>query len=72
MYPYNEEVAWQRLKDVQREMENSRLLAEQGPPALGRLAVRLGRWVWAMVEAGRRSRSVDRLREEPGSAKDAA
>ncbi|MFI5281675.1 MAG: hypothetical protein ACHQ0J_00925 [Candidatus Dormibacterales bacterium] len=28
MYPYaNEEVAWQRLQDLQREMENSRRLA---------------------------------------------
>ena len=27
MYPYaNEEVAWQRLQDLQREMENSRRL----------------------------------------------
>jgi hypothetical protein len=28
MYPYmNEDVAWQRLQDLQREMENSRRLA---------------------------------------------
>jgi hypothetical protein len=27
MYPYNEDVAFERLKDIQREMENSRRVA---------------------------------------------
>lgn len=32
MYPYpNEDVAFERLKDLQREMENSRLVAESFP-----------------------------------------
>jgi hypothetical protein len=54
MYPYmNEEVAWQRIQDLQREMENSHLLAAGfTPPAivalvgLGRAAARLGRTAW--------------------------
>ena len=34
MNPYvNEDVAWQRMKDLQREMENSRLLASAVLPA---------------------------------------
>ena len=32
MYPYmNEDVAWQRMKDLQREAENSRLWARETP-----------------------------------------
>lgn len=47
MNPYaNEDAAWQRLQDVQREMENSRLLAEAGLPALWRLARLLGTRAW--------------------------
>jgi hypothetical protein len=68
----NEDAAWQRILDVQREMQNSRLLADQGPPALARVAKRLGRWIWALVEAARQSRSVERSREEPDSAEKAA
>ncbi len=35
MYPYmNEDVAWERLKDIQREMENRRLMAEAGQSEL--------------------------------------
>ena len=46
MNPYvNEDVAWQRIQDLQREMENSRLMAAgYTPPALVSLAG-LGRWV---------------------------
>jgi hypothetical protein len=54
MNPYaDEDVAWQRIQDLQREMENSRLLAAGYPPAalvaligLGRLVARLGSWMW--------------------------
>jgi hypothetical protein len=46
----NEDVAWQRMKDMQREMENSRLIAAGGPPAtllaLRRLADWLGTFAW--------------------------
>jgi hypothetical protein len=42
MYPYmNEDVAWQRLKDLQREMENSRRWAAGERPAWFRWAVQL-------------------------------
>ena len=49
MYPYmNEDAAWQRLIDLQREAENARLWA----PATGRLLVWLTRplaWVIEIV-----------------------
>jgi hypothetical protein len=45
MNPYvNEEVAWQRLKDLQREVESSRLLATNGVPAATRLLRSLAGW----------------------------
>ena len=41
MNPYmNEDVAWQRLKDLQREAENRRLLAQGGSSEAGRWSVR--------------------------------
>lgn len=68
MYPFmNEDIAWQRLIDVQREMENSRLLADRGSSAMAGLA----RKVWALLGAARPARH-DGLREEPDSARDAA
>jgi hypothetical protein len=46
MYPYmNEDVAFERLKDLQREMENSYALAGR-LPSLGRLVRILGERVW--------------------------
>jgi hypothetical protein len=46
MYPYlNEEVAWQRLQDLQREMENSRLMAHHTRLAFADLK-RLAARVW--------------------------
>lgn len=49
----NEEMAWQRIQDLQREMENSRLMAAgYTSPALvtliglGRSVARLGRSAW--------------------------
>ncbi|OLC26624.1 MAG: hypothetical protein AUG06_06705 [Actinobacteria bacterium 13_1_20CM_2_65_11] len=61
MYPYtNEDAAWQRLQDIQREMENSRLMAASQPrvalETLGRLAGR----VWLL--AGLASRRPPRKR----------
>ena len=29
MLPYNEDVAWTRMQDIQREMENSRIWADR-------------------------------------------
>jgi hypothetical protein len=46
MNPYaNEDLMWQRLKDIQREMENSRLYGAHRP-SFGALARRLGARVW--------------------------
>jgi len=45
----NEEANWQRLKDIQREMEFSRLLATQGLPAAVHLARRLAARVLALT-----------------------
>lgn len=49
----NEEVAWQRLQDLQREVENSRMLAGYGTTQLTRFAERLGDAAWALVRGVR-------------------
>ena len=68
MHQMNEDIAWFRLQDLQREMENSRLLAGQRSSAVAGLA----RKVWALVRAAWPTRPDGRLREEPDSASDAA
>lgn len=46
MYPYmNEDAAFERLKDLQREMENSRLIAGTAP-GLGSLIRGLAERAW--------------------------
>ena len=46
MNPYaNEEVMWQRLKDLQREAESSRLFAENAVPTLVQMVER----AWNLV-----------------------
>lgn len=46
MNPYvNEDLMWQRLKDIQREAENRRLLGVS-PPSLVHLVGMLGRRAW--------------------------
>lgn len=41
MYPYmNEDAAWQRLQDLQREVENSRLMGDGARVLLKRFGVR--------------------------------
>ena len=61
MNPYmNEEVMWQRVKDIQREAENRRLMEPRGSWLLGlfsSLALSLGR------SLGRSPRSL--VRSEP-------
>jgi hypothetical protein len=62
MYSY-EDVAWERLKDIQREMENSRMFASHTLPAIASLAGRLAERVWwlgglAFRRAPRRAASV--------------
>ncbi len=49
----NEEMAWQRLVDLQREAENSRLLAVHGPAAVNTLAQRIAETVWAFARGVR-------------------
>lgn len=61
MNPYaNEEVMWQRLKDMQREAENSRLFAQDTLPRLAQMAGLFARRAWwlgglAIRRAPRRS-----------------
>lgn len=61
MNPYaNEDVMWQRLKDMQREVENSRLFVRGTLPALAQTAGLLARRAWwlaglAIRRAPRRS-----------------
>jgi len=72
MNPYaNEDVMWQRLKDIQREMENSRLYGTQGPSLLD-IVRQLGRRVWwlaglATRRPPRRTRWVD-ADDEPAAS----
>lgn len=54
---YNEEMAWRRLQDMQREVENQFLVGAGGPPLrswLPRLAERL--WLVAGLAARRAPR----------------
>ena len=61
MNPYaNEDVMWQRLKDMQREAENSRLFVESTLPGLAHMVVLVGQRAWwlaglAIRRAPRRS-----------------
>jgi hypothetical protein len=61
MNPYaNEEVMWQRLKDMQREAENSRLFVQGTLPGLAHMAALFARRAWwlgglAIRRAPRRS-----------------
>jgi hypothetical protein len=49
MNPYtNEDVMWQRLKDMQREAENSRLFAENTLPSLAQMVGLLARRAWLL------------------------
>lgn len=68
----NEDVAWQRVQDLQREMENSRLLATHGASALGRLVSGLAGRIRKAVRAARPARQADSLSGERDSASDAA
>jgi len=73
MHPYmNEDVAWQRLIDLQREMEYSRLLAQNGSTALARLARYVGSRAWRRVAGARQGRRAEPLVEDREPATDAA
>jgi hypothetical protein len=50
MYPYmNEDVAWQRLQDIQRELENRRLMAAGQPSATFATLSQLAARVWLLA-----------------------
>jgi hypothetical protein len=50
MNPYaNEEIMWQRLKDVQREAENARLYGPRRHVGVAQVAALLGRRVWLLA-----------------------
>ena len=50
MNPYaNEDAAWQRLLDIQREMENSRLMAAGQPYAILQTLQRLAARAWLLA-----------------------
>ncbi len=71
----NEDIAWQRLQDLQREMENSRLFAEHGMPRAIRLLRLLGERMWwlaglAFQRPPRRHPAAGA--DEPGAARHAA
>lgn len=74
MKPYaNEDVMWQRLQDIQREVENSRLYG--GGPSLPKLIQQLGRRLLSL--AGLATRRPPRRRptleiEGPSAAEDVA
>ena len=73
MNPYaNEDVMWQRLQDIQREVENSRLYG--GGPSLPKLIQQLGRRL--LLLAGLATRRPPRRPtleiEGPSAAEDVA
>ena len=72
MNPYaNEDVMWQRLKDMQREMENSRLFVRGTLPALADSAGLLARRAWLLAGLALRRaprRSALRVVESPDKA----
>lgn len=47
----NEDVAWQRLLDVQREAENRRLLAAGGPPIKWSVGSWIAAGAWSFAHA---------------------
>jgi hypothetical protein len=50
MYRYNnEDAAWQRLQDLQREMENSRLMASSRPQAVAGTLRKLAARAWLLA-----------------------
>ena len=76
MNPYtNEDMMWERLKDMQREMENRRLYGPARTPTLGELMSLLGKRIWWI--AGLATRRAPRrhpadLVERAESARDVA
>ncbi len=77
MNPYmNEDVMWQRLKDIQLEAENRRLYGDTTPTGLIALFRRLGERVWWLAGLATRRparrRRMQLIDDESDSAADAA
>lgn len=72
MLNMNEDAAWQRVLDIQREMQNSRQLAERSWPVMARLAERLGVWFGAVAALVRPVPRDEPLTDEHEPATDAA
>jgi hypothetical protein len=65
MYPYNEDAAWTRLQDIQREMENSRVWAQGMGSVLWMAKLVLARaWHLAGLAATRAPRRRPELLEK--------
>ena len=60
----NEEMAWSELQDLQRELENHRLI-DRGGQALGSRLLRLARRIWLI--AGLAARRAPRWRSSAGA-----
>ena len=77
MYQYtNEDVAFERLKDLQREMENSRMAANS-VAGIGKLVRNLAARAWwlaglAMRRAPRRRPGLEQIDYEDTAASDVA
>jgi phenylpyruvate tautomerase PptA (4-oxalocrotonate tautomerase family) len=62
----NEDMAWQRLQDIQREAENRRLVEAGGPPDEGGLAGLIAEITWSFVHAlGLKRRRTEVIAVEP-------
>ena len=77
MNPYmNEDIMWQRLKDIQLEAENRRLYGPRNLPALVALAGVLGRRVWWLAglatRRAQRRRPLQVVEQDCDSASDVA
>jgi hypothetical protein len=77
MNPYmNEDVMWQRLKDIQQEAENRRLYGQPALPALVGLLAILGRRAWWLAglatRRAPRRRPVQLVEQDCEGASDAA
>jgi hypothetical protein len=74
MNPYlNEELTWQRLKDVQREAENSRIWSTGSRLGVRRLVRLMGQRLW-LLATRRAARGVEPIHivEDSDGASDAA
>jgi hypothetical protein len=77
MNPYlNEDVMWQRLKDLQREAENRRLYGDTALAGLAALVRMLGARVWWLAGLATRRpprrRTIHLVKDDRDSASDAA